>query len=138
MENDFIDLKKSNFKKEIRKKMVDKEQEHVKDHKPYCFKAAKVYVDNLIADRLRRAQNVAGEFSLEELKLDKLDLDQFGDLKKFKHIGDTEVQEQLRVGTSTQTIITGTNKRYIWKDGGYTIDVFIPRDVHNETGVSIE
>ena len=136
MENDFIDLESTNFKKKIKKQMVEKEQEYVKQHKPYCFKAAKVYVDNLVADRLRRAQDVAGEFSLEQLKLHKLDLDQFGDLKRFKHLGDVKVEEQVTVGLSKQTVLTGMSQRYIWKDGGYAVDVFVPLDVYNErTGV---
>ena len=127
---DFKEIKSKDFQHEFRQKLIKKEQEYVKAHKPFCFRCAKLDFESKVTDRITEAGRVSGDLSLEQLKTMKIDtshLDDYGKPEIFtKFKDDKDVIENKVIDGIRSPFMVGTNESYKCKKRGCVRIVFVP------------
>ena len=131
-ENDFIDIGTSgkgrgsrNIFQQFRQKLVEKEQEYVRQYKPYWANAAKKDWEDKVKTRLANYNLREDQVTEEQLKLN-IDLDYYGDSKNFDLIKTERDEEDVRIGLSVQKVLRGYKEIYVFKPTGNEVTVFIP------------
>lgn len=129
---DYIDVRKSGLKKKLRNELVEVEKKYSRQHKPFCFKAAKEYYEDLIDNIIREAQRKEGKVKEEDLKLPKIDFERFGDIKDFKLLSTTSKKGTVKHGN---TILEQwvEFKDYIYTPKGYGVSIEQPVEVKEVT-----
>ena len=134
---DYIEIGSRNFRDEFRMKAVQKEQEHVKKFKPYCFKCAmmdfNIKVDNYIRKLKNVAEGSATVENTERLKMKPVDLDKYGEKSYFNMDEPIEVREtQVLDGIKQPNVLINYKVKFTCKNRGHPRTIFFPLDVYKE------
>ncbi len=115
------------------KKLAEKEQIYVKQHKPFDAQCARLDFKDEIERVSKESERTYGYVRQEDaLKVDITDLDKYGDEERFDKIDvDEEVENKLMDGLRTQVRV-GYTVKYRCKQRGHGISVFMPINVYEE------
>jgi len=117
----------------FRKKNIAKEQEYTEKHEPYCFRCAKVDFEKAVSDTMREKQlNTNEDLEIDTDKFYKVDLEKYGDIKRFKLIRTQPVKEDKLMDGIRNSVLTGYSISYQCVERGCNICVFVPLDVYEE------
>ena len=126
----YKEMGSKDFQYEFRKKLITKEQEYVKAHKPFCYRCAKMDFEDKISTRVTESGRMSGDLTLEQIKSMKIDigdLDDYGKPEKFtKHKDNQEVIENKIMDGIRTPVVVGHNKAYKCKQRGCIRTIFIP------------
>lgn len=131
-EIDFIDVKKVGIKEKVRKQLIEVEKEYTVNHKPFCYKAAKEYYEDLIDQRILEAQRKEGRVTEQDLRLPKFNFNQFGDIKKFNKISEQDALDNVKKGNTVIQEVTGKHINYVYEPKGYGVSVFVPNSTKKD------
>ena len=116
-----VGFKTKNERQKIRKKIIAKEQEFVKKHKPYCFRCAYADLQEKQEQLFKRGKGGKAKFE-EDVKVD-LDLESYGKISRFKLLSESPVREHKLIDGIKTFIETALLKRFRCKERGCSIKV---------------
>ena len=126
----FKEIGSKDFQSEFRKKLIKKEQEYVKVHKPFCYRCAKMDFEDRIAKSVKESGRVSGELTLEQIKSMKIDigdLENYGKPEKFtKHKENQEIIENKIMDGIRTPVVVGHNESFKCKKRGCIRTIFMP------------
>lgn len=130
---DYRELGKQTPLSLFRKKLTEVEVTFTKAHKPFDAQCARIDFQDKLEDVEKESERVHGYVRLKDVEgIDFGNLNSYGDEDRFEMIGDDEDrQDKVMEGMRTQVIIGHTIK-YICKQRGHGISVFLPNDVYKE------
>ena len=105
----------------FRNKVIQKEQEFTKKHKPYCARCAKIDWKDEYEKSIKEASRKKGQVTMPEIELA-----QYGDIARFKLLSTTEAIETIRVNDISKGILIGHHENYMCKTRNCGIAVFVP------------
>ena len=116
----------------FRGELAKKEQEFAKKHLPFDGQCAKADYDDKVEDIQRESERIHGYMREQDLDKIEMDLDKYGDADRFDIvIDDEEIQMQNINGIRTPMKVGHTIK-YICKQRGHGVSVFMPTGVYEE------
>jgi len=121
-------VRNKNYRIQYRQKIIDEEQKHVKANKPYCFRCASLDLSDDQA-RLWRTKGYRTGVSKEEDVKITLELKDYGNLNRFKLIGESPIMENKLMDGMRVQVETGLYKKYKCIKRGCGITVQQPIEV---------
>jgi len=114
------------------KKLNDAEQLKAnREHVPYCYRAAKRDFIALQEAKFAKYGSRVADYA-DNVKIEDFDFKKYWDVKNFKFIEKTQITEQKLLDGMRVGVHTGYYYRYKWKDGGYGVDVMVPKEVDEQ------
>jgi len=115
------------------KKLAEVGHEFVKEHKPFDSQNAKLDYQDMIEKAEKESERVNG-FILESdmMDLEFGDLTKYGKADRFEIVGKDEEQEMVVVNGQRSSIKTGVTVKYVAKERGFGVSVFMPNELYDE------
>lgn len=117
----------------FRKKNVAKEGEYTKNHKPYCFRCAKVDFEVSVSEAIREKRlNTDEDKEIDVDKIYKVNLDKYGNEDRFELVRTKPINEDKLIDGIRNSVLTGYALNYVCKERGCKNSVFVPLKTYEE------
>jgi len=131
---EFQPIGKKTFQDVARQHLISIEKEQVKKHLPFCYRCAKMDLQDLIDKKM--IETVRSESKLVEtspkIELEKIDFVQKYGEKNFEMLGSSEVIEKKLLDGIRAPVKTGYQYEYKCKKRGCWCSVFVPLSEHEK------
>lgn len=131
---EFIELGHPTFHNVIRKKVIEEESKHTKAHRPFCFRCAKLDVQDKV-DSIMKENSRMSEHGTPQNRIEKIEMSNFseyGNPKMFTLLDTKEINEDKLLDGIRTSVLVGYNMIYRCKKRGCGNTVFVPLKIYNE------
>ena len=136
VERDYIDLGTITPIKAFSRQLAEISSKFVREHKPFDGPCARLDFADKLEQAGKEAERRQGYMKFEELKIDKKDLEKYGDPDRFEIEAiddDTEMQKITTGGTIERiNVVVGKTVRYRCKQRGHGISVSMNMDEYEK------
>ena len=115
------------------RRLAEVEMTFVRKHLPFDGQCAKLEFKDRIESIQKESERQFGYVRQSDIARMKFeDLDKYGDMSRFDLLEDNEEIEMQNVNNTRTSVVIGHTLKYVCKERGHGISVFIPISLYNE------
>lgn len=130
---DFVSLGMVDGRRTFLAKLAEVEMEFVRAHKPFDGQNAKLDFQDMIENAEKESERIHGFVREEDVTGLKFgDLRKYGKADRFEKVQEDEEVEMQNVNGLRSSIKTGVTVKYVTKERGFGVSVFLPNEIYEE------